>query len=944
MVLTIVASTSIVNVSIYGGSTGSVGATTVSGGTTPYTYAWTSSTGATAISDTTAGAKTALKAGTYTITVTDNVGATAAYTYTITQSAQLILIAGRITRATEEDTATGAIDATTITGGVTPYTVVWSTTGGTTIVGASASAHVSLLPGTYRITVTDSVGASAYHDYTVAVQTYTGLTIVPGQITEYLHDGKHLAHIAASTVSGGDGNYLVSWTSPPHGTAIKTDTLGEQTKLHASGPYTLTVIDGAGLGATHKFIMHHHHKLYHHPTGWSAHSPLHGDSAEEVDEADEDADETEEEQSERGAWGFLTVDSDVGSDEEDEEESDTEPMPPPQLPPQPQLPTEAELQRAACVSHVKEVAPRTYTMRVSDTLAFIELYCNELSGYNTFADRTTIEKFSVADPRPLVREMHAATNLALIGKHRPDNRFTLEPARQELMDLAESDHSEDKCETSGRRAYRMILFCAGGSNGNGANCSKFPGRKSQWCDSTTGTCAPDCPGIKKNNHHCRVTLYVSATVTQVARQEVQLEFRGSHTQNGIVAVPVAPANLKVSQVITDHHHSSLASSRSRALQDAFALIPQGAELSGRYRISRVGHSNAKAYVTKLTSSVVPGTFSAFDNLVRTHALRIYRPLPNRVIPLHYTAVEGGRMQLVLTSEDALDVLRDKSLQFLVSDSNWDLAKEKTVLTTVGCPLPGPAGGMQPIIASISNTENTETTMQVARSLQGAVPCCATCDHPWLDKWRDGVYNRWRSCSRDNPPLPNCWDRQSRHVEGGVQSRGKLKKLLGPTAAGMLPQFETAIRLLMRAQTAEVYQLVLLEVLELVTAWGSKRPSWLGRTPTAKFIKYLKTALGFEGTGWEGTMGDFSAHLLSLLHDTNNVTESHFMVIEKCLLYNKRNMAFSNLGPLFLGINAQGKPTRRLSYFQMVKQLSQWWKLEGGRKPKTEELHRAINGR
>ncbi|KAG5191325.1 hypothetical protein JKP88DRAFT_251653 [Tribonema minus] len=277
MTLTIVPSTSIVNVNIYGGSTGSIGATTVSGGASPYIFAWTSSTGATAISDTTAGAKTSLKAGTYRITVTDNVAATAYYIYTITQSAQLVLTPGTITHATAEGTATGAIGSTTVTGGVTPYVVAWSTTtGGTTISSASAIAHVSLLPATYRITVTDSLGASAYHDYVVVVQSYTGLTIVPGDVTEYVHDGKNLADIAASTVTGGDGAYIVKWTSPVHGTAITTATLGAKTKLRASGNYTLTVIDGSGLGATHKFIIDLEPKLYHHSTGWSEHSPLRG--------------------------------------------------------------------------------------------------------------------------------------------------------------------------------------------------------------------------------------------------------------------------------------------------------------------------------------------------------------------------------------------------------------------------------------------------------------------------------------------------------------------------------------------------------------------------------------------------------------------------------------------------------------------------------------------
>jgi hypothetical protein len=277
--LSLVASTTIVNVTVNGASTGSIGGTTITGGTFPYVITWTSSTGATSIPDTTANSKSGLTAGTYRISVTDSAStpATLFHDYVITQPAALVLTAGRITHATQEGANTGAIAATTISGGTSPYTAAWTTTGdgGTTIVDTSADAHVSLAPATYRITVTDSAGAVAFLDYVLTVQTYTGLTLVPGAVTDDLNEGKWWTDIAASTVTGGDGNYLVTWESPAHGTPITAATLGPKTHLEATGKYTLTVIDGSGLGAVHTFNMSHHPKLFHHVGGgYSEHSPL----------------------------------------------------------------------------------------------------------------------------------------------------------------------------------------------------------------------------------------------------------------------------------------------------------------------------------------------------------------------------------------------------------------------------------------------------------------------------------------------------------------------------------------------------------------------------------------------------------------------------------------------------------------------------------------------
>jgi hypothetical protein len=266
----------VTSVLIYGGTTGAIATTTISGGTTPYTIAWTSSSGATAITDQTAAAKSTLKAGTYRITVTDSAEPPVSvnHDYVVSQSSQLVITAGDITHASDASSSDGSIASTTVSGGVTPYTIAWSTSDGTAITVQTTAAHTGLKAGTYRITVTDNAGASVHHDYVILDQTLDGLTLVPGIITEYDLNGKWYSDIAESTVSGGDGDYTVLWTWSSGATAISTPTsLGSKTGLH-HGTYTLTVEDGSANGARHVFYVKERKRLYKHATGYSTTDPL----------------------------------------------------------------------------------------------------------------------------------------------------------------------------------------------------------------------------------------------------------------------------------------------------------------------------------------------------------------------------------------------------------------------------------------------------------------------------------------------------------------------------------------------------------------------------------------------------------------------------------------------------------------------------------------------
>jgi hypothetical protein len=130
-----------------GTSTGAIQAL-ISGGSLPYTYAWSpapaSGTNNFALN---------LPANTYTLNVTDAVGCTKSITYTITQSANPLLV-GIIQFNISGPGANDGRAYALPSGGTPPYTYLWEPAGVTTDSIANCS------PTVYTITVTDSKGCS----------------------------------------------------------------------------------------------------------------------------------------------------------------------------------------------------------------------------------------------------------------------------------------------------------------------------------------------------------------------------------------------------------------------------------------------------------------------------------------------------------------------------------------------------------------------------------------------------------------------------------------------------------------------------------------------------------------------------------------------------------------------------------------------------------------
>jgi hypothetical protein len=201
-----------VNVLCYGNSTGSIDLT-VTGGTSPYTYAWT---GGATTQD-----RMNLAAGTYCVTVTDASACTAVLCVTITQPAEILLTETHVNLLCY-GTSTGSIDLT-VSGGTSPYTYNW---GG----GVTTQDRTGLAAGTYTVTVTDANSCTKTLSATITTPPDIEPVFLTTHVTCY---GGNNGAIDMS-VSGGTPGYTYLWSNG--------STMQDLANLTA-GTYTVTVTD-----------------------------------------------------------------------------------------------------------------------------------------------------------------------------------------------------------------------------------------------------------------------------------------------------------------------------------------------------------------------------------------------------------------------------------------------------------------------------------------------------------------------------------------------------------------------------------------------------------------------------------------------------------------------------------------------------------------------------
>ena len=226
---------------------------TASGGTSVYTYSWTTADGSgleAAVAD-----QTNLGPGTYKVEITDSNNCKIDKTYTITEPGALSLSQSSSDFNGFDASCSGGVDATidlTITGGAPTYSYAWTTADGSGL-DATAEDQSGLSAGTYDVTVTDLNGCQISDSFTITEPPPIVLTSILSDFNGFNiscngeSDGSIDITVSGGTISGGDTDYTYEWTTL-NGTGLNAS-IADQTGLSA-GTYTVKITDSNNCSLT----------------------------------------------------------------------------------------------------------------------------------------------------------------------------------------------------------------------------------------------------------------------------------------------------------------------------------------------------------------------------------------------------------------------------------------------------------------------------------------------------------------------------------------------------------------------------------------------------------------------------------------------------------------------------------------------------------------------
>lgn len=221
------------NVFCFNGSDGSIDAT-ISGGTTPYSFAWSSSETTEDLNN--------IPAGDYTITVTDGNNCTATAATTVTQPASGVTVSMSPDATVCFGTTTASATATA-SGGAVGYTYIWSNN--------ETSATINNLgAGTYTVTVSDMNNCTTTGS--VTVNELADISSVLSANSASCNNGSD-GSATVTAISGGAGvaitDYTITWgTTPPQtGTTASNLTAGQT--------YDVTITDANGCTGTNSVTI-----------------------------------------------------------------------------------------------------------------------------------------------------------------------------------------------------------------------------------------------------------------------------------------------------------------------------------------------------------------------------------------------------------------------------------------------------------------------------------------------------------------------------------------------------------------------------------------------------------------------------------------------------------------------------------------------------------------
>ncbi|WMN06989.1 hypothetical protein QYS48_27410 [Marivirga arenosa] len=224
---------------------------TLSGGTPPYTYSWSTADGSGVNAN--SQDQIGLSAGTYQVDITDDNGCTITESYTITEPSPLAISLDALSSSTTggfelncNGDANGSI-AISVSGGEGAYTYAWSTADGSGLV-ATDQDQTGLTAGTYDLTVTDGNGCSSSASYTLTQPTPLTQSAV---LTDVDCNSAATGEINL-TPAGGEGAYTYAWSTADGSGLVATDQ--DQSGLTA-GTYDVTITDGNGCTSSASYTI-----------------------------------------------------------------------------------------------------------------------------------------------------------------------------------------------------------------------------------------------------------------------------------------------------------------------------------------------------------------------------------------------------------------------------------------------------------------------------------------------------------------------------------------------------------------------------------------------------------------------------------------------------------------------------------------------------------------
>lgn len=232
------------NISCQGGSDGSIDAS-ITGGSAPYTFAWSGPGGFSAGTEDITG----LSAGNapYVLQVTDSNQCVHSAAITLTEpSSPLIGIGSTSNYGSYAISCSGASDGSIdlfVSGGSPGYTIVWNGPG---VEGVQTEDLTGIEAGTYTATITDINGCTA----TVSFNLDQPEPLVVGTNTFTYPGGSPISCAGANDAqvtanwTGGSAPYSTTWTGPD-GTTFNTPSITEL----GPGTYCVQLVDGQGCTA-----------------------------------------------------------------------------------------------------------------------------------------------------------------------------------------------------------------------------------------------------------------------------------------------------------------------------------------------------------------------------------------------------------------------------------------------------------------------------------------------------------------------------------------------------------------------------------------------------------------------------------------------------------------------------------------------------------------------